>query len=126
MTILGAATGQFLPTSLSAGDITGDGVADLILGASLGTGPAQRSEAGLTYIVEGGPKPMTSLDLAAGDQLLTVAGPDAGDRLGGATTVADLSGDGRAELILLAAMADGPKDAQPDVGEVYVLEAPTD
>lgn len=124
ITVLGAGVGQLLATSMSAGDVTGDEIDDLILGASLSAGPDRRNGAGLVYLIEGGPEQPGKLDLAAGDQYLTIAGADAQDRLGGASALADFTGDGKDEIILLAALADGPEDARPDAGEVYALETP--
>jgi len=38
--------------------------------------------------------------------------------------LADFTGDGKDEIVLLATLADGPEDARPDAGEVYALETP--
>ena len=41
------------------------------------------------------------------------------DRLGSAMAVGDVDGDGRPELLILAADADGPAAARPDAGQVF-------
>src|SRR5919199_928536 len=92
----GAATTDRLGAAVSpAGDVNGDGLADVIVGARFAD-PAGRVDAGAAYVVFG--KASTgAVDLAnLGTQGFRIDGGTAGDRAG--TSVAgarDVSGDGR-------------------------------
>jgi hypothetical protein len=95
-----AAFGDRLGASLAGlGDVTGDGVPDLAVGAP-GAGPDCRADAGSVYVVPG--------DRAFGaggrvDRLpgaWRVDGSRAGSRLGARVSAADVTGDGRPELVL--------------------------
>ncbi|TRD15522.1 Hint domain-containing protein [Palleronia caenipelagi] len=112
----------------SAGDIDGDGLDDLLIGASTGYGGAPQS--GQTFLI-------TAADLAAADavdgadgviNLSNVAaqggsyvfnGAAAVDYAGfSATSVGDVDGDGIVDLLIAAAKADG---GGVDSGEVYLI-----
>ena len=121
-----------------AGDINGDGLADLITGASLGNDGG--NFAGEAYIIYGKPNPATEAD--AGMQFgmadsttamrrvvdTTELSPtdgfilqgDAGrDRLGQSVSGAgDINGDGLADLIV---GANGGGDGGDDAGEAYIV-----
>jgi hypothetical protein len=56
-----------------------------------------------------------------GFQGLALFGADAGDHFGSAMRTADLNGDGRREIILVASESDGPDNARRDAGEIYVI-----
>jgi hypothetical protein len=36
----------------------------------------------------------------------------------------DINGDGRQEIILVAAYADGPENARTDAGDIYLITVP--
>lgn len=77
----------------SAGDVNGDGLADLLIGAS---GPFQ---AGETYLIYGSPSLAGAFDLAAAD--VTFSGNVSGDRSGASVSSAgDVNGDGLADLLI--------------------------
>jgi len=44
--------------------------------------------------------------------------------VGAFVLVDDVNGDGANEIIVVADGADGPDDAKPDAGEIYILPAP--
>ena len=100
---LGAAVG-------SAGDVDGDGHADLLLGAPRVDG-AIGADSGAAYVISGGTYQI----------LRTLRGEDAGGRFGTATDLADdLDGDGRGDLVV------GARDSGPfKNGRVYAFSSGT-
>ncbi|MFM9109954.1 MAG: hypothetical protein ACKOPN_05060, partial [Prochlorococcaceae cyanobacterium] len=86
----------------AAGDINGDGLADLLIGAP-GADPGGRSEAGISYLVFGrsSTAPLSLSSIAAGRGGFAILGEAAGDRSGSAVAgVGDATGDGLADLTI--------------------------
>ena len=106
----------------SAGDVNGDGFADLIIGA-LRADPGGDDEAGASYVVFGRASGFaTSLDLATldGTNGFRLDGIDAFDRSGASVASAgDVNGDGFADILIGAYGGDPGGDS--DSGESYVV-----
>jgi hypothetical protein len=120
LTILGAQAKDGLGP-IASGDVNGDGQADLIVAAPAADGPDDgRPDAGEAYVILGPPNGAT-LDLSEDQPDVTIFGAAAGDFLGFAVGSADVNGDGFADILLGALLADGPDDQRPDAGEVYAI-----
>ena len=102
-----------------AGDVNGDGLADLIVGAYLAE-PDDNSDIGESYVVFGKASG-TPVDLAVlGLGGFRIGGIDVGDSLGRSVSGAgDVNGDGLADLIVGADGADPGGDVA--AGESYVV-----
>jgi len=137
--VYGADPGDSLGIAQAAtGDCTGDGVMDLLIGANHADGPAEnRPEAGEAYVVFGPDFPsavdVRGIEGSLPDILLF--GQDGerrgasspllwwgfADSFGEVVATGDLNDDGFDDLIISAALADGPSNGRPDAGEVYVV-----
>jgi hypothetical protein len=93
-------------SSLAAGDVTGDNLADLLIGSSSGN---------VVYLING---QSGSLPLVAS---AAFTGIDAGDLAGSTIRIADMDGDGHRDVLIGAPAADGPANTRLDAGEVYLL-----
>lgn len=97
-TIFGAAAGDRLML-LALGDLTGDGVADLVLGAPWSD--AGGADSGAAYVVAGGAALPSAIDLAAPPpSVRLIRGPGEGARLGTAAAVGGLLGGPEADLLI--------------------------
>ena len=102
VTIYGANTGDNTARNVAYGNINGDAYGDLIIG-TVWADPGGRTNAGVAYIVYGGPDLPAVIDLAAGDADVIILGADANDHFGYAVAGGGMSGEsvgalGRAEL----------------------------
>ena len=106
----------------TAGDVNGDGYADVLIGAKWADSDGN-TEAGETYVVFGKAGAFSaSLDLGAldGNDGFALEGVDVGDRSGTSVRMAgDVNGDGYADILIGANQADPGGDSES--GETYVV-----
>jgi hypothetical protein len=123
-TIFAAEAGDILSDIpvVATGDFNGDHVMDLLVGARFADGPDNaRQDAGEAYVIFGSPALSGAVDIAAGEQDVTILGARPGDSLGFSVAGADLNGDGIDDIVVGAASSDGPFQERTDPGEVYVI-----
>jgi len=109
--------------ALATGDLDGDGIHDLVIGARHADGssnqPAQES-AGETYVILGHPL-LSGEYFLAYDSALTLYGAEKNDSIGFSVGVGDVNGDGYGDLISAAQYSDGEANLRVKSGEVVVI-----
>ena len=122
--IYGRDTRDRLGRSAAMGDVDGDGREELILGAPGGAGAGNNTpDAGEVYVLPGDPG---SEEIVPGKGYVFF-GFDPGDALGSEVfgrnplVAADLDGDGRDEMVVVAPLADGVDNQRRDCGEALIL-----
>ncbi|MET7639755.1 FG-GAP-like repeat-containing protein [Streptomyces sp. NPDC005438] len=116
--------GEWWGAALAAGDVDGDGVTDIVVGALSGTDelPEEggKEHSGAVVLLKGSKKGLTG----KGGQVLDQDSPgvpgksEAGDSFGTELTLRDTDGDGRADLAVSAPQEDG---VHPETGATWVL-----
>ncbi|MBN1887178.1 MAG: FG-GAP repeat protein [Thermoflexales bacterium] len=113
----GQAGAYFGFSAASAGDVNGDGYADVIVGAELYdvAGPPFLENAGRAFVYHGGPAGLT-----AGAADWTASGDKAYADFGGAVgTAGDVNGDGYADVIVGAPTRDAEQAGSDMLGAAY-------
>lgn len=121
MTIFGANSNEYAGFSVASGDVNGDGLDDVIIGAFRANGPDnQRKFAGRVYVVFGPADIYGMVDLASQANVV-IYGADAYDYAGSAVASGDVNGDGYDDIIIAAEWADGPDNRRIECGEIHVV-----
>lgn len=122
---LGAALGDVVRSSVApAGDVNGDGLADLVVGAWLADSPG-RTNAGAAYVVFGSAS-TSAVDLAnLGSRGYVILGPHAGASVGGSVAGAgDVNGDGTPDVVVAA--PSNSNNARLSSGSAYIVYGKSD
>jgi hypothetical protein len=122
ITIYGETPGDRFGASVATGDLNGDGIADLIIGATDADGPRkERANAGQVYVLFGSTSFPKTIDLARRNADMTIFGRNATDQVGSIVVSAEVNGDSFADVIIAAPQADGPGNGRNNAGEVYII-----
>jgi len=122
---------------MATGDVDGDGVQDIVVGADqAGNVTSSDSEAGQTWILHGPQRFGEVIDLADSPaEASVIYGADFLDHTGSTVACADVDGDGYADAVVGAGAygtlrnaydatggaGDGPDNLRPQAGEMYVV-----
>jgi len=118
LTIWGADASDWLGFVLTAADVDGDGVDDLLVSARNADGPDNsRNNCGEVYVIFGSEELPSTIDIAEGKQDVTIIGSDPNDLFGHSLASGDVNGDGLADVLVGAPVANGREKA----GEVLVF-----
>lgn len=127
VTIYGADAQDQLGASLDAGDVNGDLIDDILVGAPFASGIDNlRGLAGEAFVFYGASLLPSILDMRDADADSRIIGAKALDNLGSAVHSADLNLDGRNDLILGASGARGPAGGRAQAGKVIAIGSPGD
>ncbi len=123
--INGKAQYDELGTMVETGDLTGDGIDELILGVEW-AGRGLFTSDGIVYIFRGRAAWPTSWSLASTPADITLRGARKNDSLGGSVVAADFTGDGIVDLASAASGAElGALNDQIGDGVIYGLRGST-
>ncbi|MEA3559628.1 MAG: hypothetical protein U9R75_10275 [Candidatus Thermoplasmatota archaeon] len=118
--IMGSMQSEFAGETLGSGDIDGDGINDLIIGAPKSSRGSINHQ-GVTYVLKGRSSWPSTIDLLDDDSL-KIFGPWPFDEVGTEIEAGDMDGDGKDEIILGASKGDGFQRSVPEAGNVYILK----
>ena len=125
-TIFGARAGDFLGNEVETGDVTGDGLEDILVGAQnadgLGT-DSSRPLAGKLYVINGRTTWPETIDLAGTPMtgVTEIIGAVAGERCGFWPSYGDVNGDGTNDILVSADLAKSSAGIGSARGKLYII-----
>jgi hypothetical protein len=120
LSIYGAQAGDILGHSVATGDVNGDGIDDMIIGADRVSSAGELRGAVYVFLGRGnGYYNNNVLDMAATQADVTIHGEFDAGRLGRAVAVGDIDGDGIDDIVIGAYTAS--PGGQVEAGAVYVI-----
>ena len=118
----GADPDDMLGHGVAAGDLNGDGTADIAGGAPFGGAGCGGDDAGKAYVIFGPISPSTAVESITTVADVTVTSDDVGDELGRRVAIGNVGGSSARDLILGAPCGDA--SGKTDNGVAYVLFGP--
>ncbi len=105
------------------GDVNGDGLDDLLIGATLADGADEnRNRSGEAYLIFGSTSlPGTINASSLGTLGMTIYGSNIDDTFGRVGHAGDVNGDGLSDLIFSSVTADAAGELKSNAGETYIL-----
>ncbi len=118
--ILGVNSFDSFGRSISSGDINGDGVDDLLIGAP-NSDPFGRNSAGSCYIIFGDEQlsQEAKIDLSTENADVKIFGANSNDKLGYSTCIANINNDNYDDIIIASPYSDA--SGNESAGKVFII-----
>lgn len=112
---------DFLGCSVATGKINNDNYQDILVGSRFSKVSDSAPKSGAVFVLYGSDSLSGTRNLKTNPADFTIYGGDKGDQLGCHVSAGDINDDNIDDIVVGAALADGPNDSRTDSGEVYVV-----